>query len=127
MCSSTIARSAYGWCTPTTLSSGGSTKATGVTTTREMRLGLTRSPGRLDGQDRHVEVEQQALGVAADDELADRGAAAQADHDQAAPRSPRRPVEGLDEVVAVVGVVDASRHPGRGGPRDELVGGRSRR
>ncbi len=40
VCTSTIARSAHGWCTPTTLSSGGSAKATGVTTTREIREGL---------------------------------------------------------------------------------------
>ena len=41
--SSTIARSAHGWWTPTTLSSGGSANATGVTTTREMRELIERA------------------------------------------------------------------------------------
>src|SRR5918995_2977675 len=122
VCSSTIARRAYGWWTPTTLSSGGSSNATGVTTTREMRLRLTRgSPGRLHGEDRHVEVEQQSLRVAAGDELADRRAAAHPDDDQPRGRGSGDLGEGLDDVVAVVGLVDASRHAGRGGPGDQLV------
>ena len=48
----------------------------------------------LDRQHRAGGVEQDPLRVRAEDQLADRGAAAQADHDQLAPRSPRRPSPG---------------------------------
>ena len=58
VCTSTMARSAQGWWTPTTLSSGGSPNATGVTSTRrDARAG---HGARLHGEHRHVELEQDA-------------------------------------------------------------------
>ena len=117
VCTSTIARSAHGWWTPTTLSSGGSAKATGVTTTREIRRRLIAA--RLDREHRHVELEQDPLGVAAHARACRPGVRRR--RPMTTSRAPVRSTSAsnvVDDVGAVVGVVDPGgdavrRRPGR--------------
>ena len=65
-----------------------------------LRRGRGPGPSGLDGQDRAVRVEQHALGVRAQDQLADRRAAPQPDHDQLG-------VGGLGHAHEVLGGLEA--------------------